>query len=114
MTPRSPRGTPGAQRWTCWSPSVWPSADPAATALVPAARAPRPGRSPGRRSARSVLPPTPPGRELASRIACDLHGVASELVAVDLAPGREDGYDLTDWLLEHPVALTLERLPRLV
>jgi hypothetical protein len=55
-----------------------------------------------------------PGRELATRIAGDLHGVVSELVAVDLAPGREDGYDLTDWLLEHQVALTLEQLPRLV
>ncbi len=53
-----------------------------------------------------------PGRELASRIAGDLHGVVSELVAVDLAPEREDGYDLTDWLLEHEVALTLEQLPR--
>jgi hypothetical protein len=55
-----------------------------------------------------------PGRELASRIAGDLHSVVSELVAVDLAPEREDGYDLTDWLLEHPVALTLAQLPRLV
>jgi hypothetical protein len=55
-----------------------------------------------------------PGRQLATRIARDLHGVVSELVAVDLAPGREDGYDLTDWLLEHQAPLTLEQLPRLV
>jgi DNA primase len=55
-----------------------------------------------------------PGRQLATRIAGDLHGIVSELVAVDLAPEREDGYDLTDWLLEHQAPLTLERLPGLV
>jgi DNA primase len=55
-----------------------------------------------------------PGRALATRIARNLYSVVSELVAVDLAPEREDGYDLTDWLLEHPAALTVERLPRLV
>jgi hypothetical protein len=49
-----------------------------------------------------------PGRELAERIAGDLRDVVDELLAVDLAPERDDGYDLTDWLLEHgtPVALT--------
>ena len=49
-----------------------------------------------------------PGRELAKRIAGDLRDVACELVAVDVAPDRDDGYDLTDWLLEHrtPGALT--------
>jgi hypothetical protein len=48
-----------------------------------------------------------PGRELAERIADDFRDVACELLAVDLAPDRDDGYDLTDWLLERgtPVAL---------
>jgi hypothetical protein len=48
-----------------------------------------------------------PGRELAERIAGDLRDVVDELRAVDLAPARTDGYDLTDWLLERgtPVAL---------
>jgi hypothetical protein len=48
-----------------------------------------------------------PGRELGERIARDLRDVVDELLAVDLAPDRTDGYDLTDWLLERgtPVAL---------
>jgi len=51
-----------------------------------------------------------PGRELAERIAGDLVDVAREVLVVDLAPGRDDGYDLTDWLLEQRTAVTLEQL----
>jgi hypothetical protein len=51
-----------------------------------------------------------PGRDLAERIAGDLDDVVDELLPIDLAPERDDGYDLTDWLLEHQVPLTLERL----
>jgi len=57
-----------------------------------------------------VMDADPPGRELAERIAADLADVAWEVLVVDLAPGRDDGYDLTDWLLEHPTQVTLERL----
>lgn len=39
------------------------------------------------------------GRKLASAIASDLAGTA-EATVLDLAPERNDGYDLTDWLLE--------------
>jgi hypothetical protein len=39
------------------------------------------------------------GRKLASAIASDLAGTA-EATVLDLAPDRNDGYDLTDWLLE--------------
>lgn len=39
------------------------------------------------------------GRALAARAATDLAGVARPRV-VDLAPGREDRYDLTDWLID--------------
>jgi hypothetical protein len=55
-----------------------------------------------------VMDADAPGRELAERIAENLRDVVDELVAVDLAPDRGDGYDLTDWLLQHstPVALT--------
>ncbi|MHB1837773.1 MAG: toprim domain-containing protein [Solirubrobacteraceae bacterium] len=42
-----------------------------------------------------------PGRAAARRIAADLEPVAAVRV-VDLAPGREDGYDLTNWLREQP------------
>jgi hypothetical protein len=52
----------------------------------------------------------PPGRELAERIAGDLADAAREVVVVDLAPGRDDGYDLTDWLLVQRTPVTLERL----
>ena len=41
------------------------------------------------------------GRGAAERIANDLAGHAQAQI-VDLAPLRNDGYDLTDWLLAHP------------
>lgn len=41
------------------------------------------------------------GRDAARRVASDLSSVAAVRV-VDLAPGREDGFDLTDWLLKQP------------
>ena len=40
-----------------------------------------------------------PGRTLAAQITRDLIECA-DAVVVDLAPNRQDGYDLTDWLLE--------------
>jgi hypothetical protein len=51
-----------------------------------------------------------PGRELAERIAGNLRDVVDELLAVDLAPDRDDGYDLTDWLLEHGTLAALAQL----
>ena len=45
------------------------------------------------------------GRALAAQIAKDLAECADVVVA-DLASDREDGYDLTDWLLEHPTLRT--------
>jgi hypothetical protein len=41
------------------------------------------------------------GREAAHRIATDLRPVA-EVRVVDLAPDRDDGFDLTNWLREQP------------
>jgi hypothetical protein len=41
------------------------------------------------------------GRAAAERIATDLDPLAAVRV-VDLAPGRTDGFDLTDWLCEQP------------
>ncbi len=38
------------------------------------------------------------GREAATRIARDLQTHAVKMAIVDLDPGRDDGYDLTDWL----------------
>jgi hypothetical protein len=40
------------------------------------------------------------GRAAATRIADGLRQVADAHI-VDVAPGQRDGYDLTDWLLEH-------------
>jgi len=47
-----------------------------------------------------VMDSDPAGRAAATRIAEGLPHVADAHI-VDLAPGRSDGYDLTDWLLEH-------------
>jgi DNA primase len=41
------------------------------------------------------------GRAMATRIAQDLAGYAAT-DTVDLAPDRDDGYDLTDWLMNDP------------
>jgi hypothetical protein len=40
-----------------------------------------------------------PGRAIAQRIADQLAACASVRI-VDLAPGQDDGYDLTAWLLD--------------
>jgi hypothetical protein len=42
-----------------------------------------------------------PGHLLAPRIAGDLASHATPTI-IDVAPHRDDGYDLTDWLLDHP------------
>ena len=39
-----------------------------------------------------------PGREAAVRIAADLQGYGARASIVGLDPGRDDGYDLSDWL----------------
>jgi DNA primase len=44
----------------------------------------------------------PQGRRCAQRVADDLNPMARTVTAVDLAPTRTDGYDLTDWLISHP------------
>jgi hypothetical protein len=41
-----------------------------------------------------------PGRRAAQRIAASLEPVAAAVEIVDLCPDREDGYDLTDRILE--------------
>ena len=56
-----------------------------------------------------VMDADAPGRAAAERIAGDLVGHAVTQV-VDLAPLREDGYDLTDWLLDLGNPVDLERL----
>jgi hypothetical protein len=54
------------------------------------------------------------GRAAPARIAADLVATADAHV-LDLAPSRDDGYDLTDWLAEHPepvgIAEFLARTP---
>jgi len=47
-----------------------------------------------------VLDCDPAGREAAARIAADLKAVGVRGSIVDLARGRADGYDLTEWLAE--------------
>jgi hypothetical protein len=48
------------------------------------------------------------GRALASAVADDLRALA-DVHVVDIAAHRDDGYDLTDWLLDHPSS-TLQEL----
>ncbi len=52
------------------------------------------------RDVRIIMDADDAGRAAAQRIAKDLAPVARTHV-VDLAPDRDDGYDLTNWLLEH-------------
>ncbi len=52
-----------------------------------------------------VMDADPEGRRAAERIAHDLSGHA-EATVLDLTPERNDGYDLTDWLNDHPNAST--------
>jgi Toprim domain len=54
-----------------------------------------------------------PGREAAHQIATDLEPFAAAIEIVDLWPGRDDGYDLTDRILERRRASTnTRRLPK--
>lgn len=50
-----------------------------------------------------IMDADPQGRALAAQIARDLDDHADRVI-VDLAPDRNDGYDLTDWLQENPSA----------
>jgi Toprim-like len=49
------------------------------------------------------------GRAAAERIAADLAPHARADI-VDLAPLRDDGYDVTDWLAEHPEPVDIDEL----
>jgi len=48
-----------------------------------------------------VMDADPPGRAAAVQIARDLAGFAAEVRIADLHTGRDDGADLTDWLIAH-------------
>jgi hypothetical protein len=41
------------------------------------------------------------GRDAGARIARDLKAAGVRGSIIDLAPDRDDGYDLTDWLHDH-------------
>ena len=55
-----------------------------------------------------VLDCDPAGRAAATRIAGDLRAVGVRGSIVDLARGRSDGYDLTDWLADRHSATDAE------
>lgn len=56
-----------------------------------------------------VMDCDPPGRAAARRIHEDLAHAGARPVIIDLAPGRDDGFDLTEWL-----AAREDRRPRLL
>ena len=56
-----------------------------------------------------IMDADPQGRAAAERIAADLTTHADAHI-LDLAPLRDDGYDLTDWLVEHPEPANIDRL----
>jgi len=65
-----------------------------------------------RRSVTIMMDADAPGRRAARTIVQDFAGAGIPVQVVDLAPLRDDGYDLSDWLAEHhhtPVTLTLLR-----
>jgi hypothetical protein len=61
-----------------------------------------------------VMDADPPGRRAAALIARDLADQRVAASAIDLAPDRDDGYDLSDWLTQHrELPLTIPRLREL-
>jgi len=65
-----------------------------------------------RRPVTIIMDSDAPGRHAAHTIAQDLAAAGASVQTVDLAPVRDDGYDLSDWLFEHrhtPITLPLLR-----
>jgi hypothetical protein len=61
-----------------------------------------------------VMDADPPGRRAAALIARDLVDQRVPAAAIDLAPDRDDGYDLSDWLTQRrELPLTIPRLREL-
>jgi len=55
----------------------------------------------------------PAGRHAARTIAHDLTNLGIPSHTIDVAPRRNDGYDLSDWLADHPGPVTLAPLREL-
>ena len=65
-----------------------------------------------------VMDCDPPGRAAAAKIAASLRAADIRVDTVDLAPGRHDGYDLTDRIVErkrqHPGPLSVRTVAALL
>jgi Toprim domain len=59
-----------------------------------------------------VMDSDPAGRHAAATVTRDLAAAGIATHQIDLAPGRTDGYDLTDWLEEHRRPVTPSMLAR--
>ena len=59
-----------------------------------------------------VMDSDPAGRHAAANITRDLTIAGAFVLPIDLAPGRTDGYDLTNWLEEHHGPVTPSTLRR--
>ncbi len=65
------------------------------------------------RSVTIAMDADPAGRHAACTIAHDLTDLGIPSHAIDVAPHRNDGYDLSDWLADHPGPVTLAPLREL-
>ncbi len=61
-----------------------------------------------------VMDCDPAGRHAAQEIATALTPLTLVVEIVDLRPDRNDGYDLTDWLIEHPQPVDVDRLEQML
>jgi len=57
-----------------------------------------------------VLDSDKDGRERGERLRRELVGVVQSLRVIDLAPDRDDGYDVSDWLDEGYTVADLQRI----
>ena len=51
-----------------------------------------------------------PGRTHAQKVAKAIHGVAASVRVVDLFPDRQDGCDVSDWLVDDAAGVRLAKL----
>ena len=54
--------------------------------------------------------PIVPGRAHAQKVAKAIHGVAASVRVVDLFPDRQDGSDVSDWIVNDTAGVRLAKV----